>query len=1164
MNEKQYASLIAFWRSVEALSPQKIPKLAPNDRDEPSRNWDPGKEAPWTDTGFKRRFVPANKMWRHQVYTAVYQRMRFVELLENRLGKPANVFEERLNGESCVFSISFGEDGRPRPESFVLSMAAWAFGIVEARGLAAITEPDAYDVSELHTPPAPIGTPASNSGFPGFDLQVDRLREELAWRIGNLAEDETPDAAWFADFARLVVDKCKLHNLVGTDPMHRVKSVQVRRPKKEGDDAADPKSDDDFLNSFFINDLNRLINAGMRGAGTGLQRYLEPPPDLAKTDVRRDRARALDLLSPVNFPEGCWPAEHPLVWSQQVAINAMWKALPGGQGTFAVNGPPGTGKTTLLRDVVAGIIVDRAKVLAERGSAVFGDKKTLDVGGRTIPYYPLAPELAGFSVVVASSNNGAVENVSLELPKADAIHDIWSGSVEVYRDLAGELIGEPAWALIAGRLGNKGNRSEFSNKFWWKKSGEDSVAGLRERIDAIAQGKASPALAWKEAVRRFKDSLAAERRWRQELVGLQAIPARVSTLARDKCDAEHAHAEACKEPSAVEEQIAGLATRIADADRKIVTLGRRLQTLKDTRPGILEWIASLGKSHRRWREDLQKAMADLEHIEDARVAMERQRRDAERQLAAIQRRIAELEKAVMAIVDKLRREEAALAGAKAKLGKHWPDHSAPEAQQEQSSPWAHPEWRAARIRVFLAAMELHRAFIEENARKMMANLALAMDVLAGGIPDGKTRQIAFDSLAIACPVISTAFASVPMLFGEMGAQSIGWLLIDEAGQATPQAAAGAIWRARRVVVVGDPLQLEPVVTLPRTIEAALAANYGAVGARWHPSRTSVQVLADQTTPIGTTVGEGDEAIWVGAPLRVHRRCDDPMFSVSNAIAYDGMMVHQKKPADAPWPASDWVHVPNDGRAGNNWIPAEGEALKQLLQDLTERHQVPRGDIFLISPFADVVRELYGIGQAFRLNPKRVGTVHTTQGKEAHVVIMVLGGGTVGARDWVAEKPNLLNVAASRAKTRFFVVGDRPDWSGRRYFDVLSELLKPPAAVSAAVGEKGALTLPAFEGQPVDQALFEKAVDFMVSLEPDSDSDTTGAEDYQAALEKHAAQIKTARSIMRKYGEQVAFEEMQKTFHRITNSRKYAGDPVSGSAARAALTAAWDGVAGWQC
>lgn len=74
-----------------------------------------------------------------------------------------------------------------------------------------------------------------------------------------------------------------------------------------------------------------------------------------------------------------------------------------------------------------------------------------------------------------------------------------------------------------------------------------------------------------------------------------------------------------------------------------------------------------------------------------------------------------------------------------------------------------------------------------------------------------------------------------------------------------------------------------------------------------------------------------------------------------------------------------------------------------------------------------------------LDPKRYGTVHRTQGKEADMVILVLGAGSdqVGSRDWAAQAPNLLNVAVTRARRRLVVIGDHAAWSGHRYFEELA-------------------------------------------------------------------------------------------------------------------------------
>ena len=46
----------------------------------------------------------------------------------------------------------------------------------------------------------------------------------------------------------------------------------------------------------------------------------------------------------------------------------------------------------------------------------------------------------------------------------------------------------------------------------------------------------------------------------------------------------------------------------------------------------------------------------------------------------------------------------------------------------------------------------------------------------------------------------------------------------------------------------------------------------------------------------------------------------------------------------------------------------------------------------------------------------------------------------GAREWAGSRPNLLNVAVTRAKERLYVIGNRALWRSAGHFKVLDQRL----------------------------------------------------------------------------------------------------------------------------
>lgn len=1111
-------SILKFWRDLEVFNIPAAPTAKDNTTQTKISTLRQGNTLPW----HKAEFTPTEQhAYLHVVYIGVADTEDLARLLLRALLPNEDLSErevQRLKGHGWLAAFVVNELGTPLPDSYLA--ASFAHGI------------DAF---------------RQTGSLDNVNARLDRAREEFAQRCHQIApvdaeskseaSESTQTHASF-DWKELGAEREIVRALLGDATRSQaldwrviVRSSRIKRSKlKDNLDAAT-----NFLNSFYLDDLDRLIDQANcrkpKPFGAALSRYLGeaiPPED--RIDILKEHATMAGLVSAMHLPSTRWPApsRFPLFLAQQAAVAHTLQTLKGSSGLVGVNGPPGTGKTTLLCDVIAEIVTERARRIANLGHPNDLFEKRDTVAGKG--FFRLKPSIMdGTSIVVTSNNNNAVKNITQELPAREKISREF-GAVAYFDEVIREVFraqkvlddeGSPidAWGVFAAALGNVGNRRAFATGFF-----RDEYVPKANSASTTTDTSTDTTTAVDDDARTrvLRDSNHRPPSMKQVL----EIASKDYRLHQDEWHA--AKRNFLHLQSEFELQRAIL-VRAENAARELDRSQSQLDDLETTLRSLEEHLAGSDEAltaHRQQQSDqrmlVQAHQATLtalaaEHLPtlwDRLMAffgretprMARRRRVLEpptRQLAEATATLAHLSQAVTKASANLTREherQNALATERTALRRQRETHqealdagnAAGAKHFSNDAFWAQSfetQHRASiavsesldqlRSRLFLAAMELHRLTILANAGKFIGNLRVVSGMLTNSLQDKlppDQRPWLWDALFFVVPVISTTLASFDRLFVGMEQDSLGWLLIDEAGQATPQSAAGAIWRSCRVVVVGDPLQIEPVFTVPQRLTEALRQQHG-LPPSWSPADESVQTLADRISPYGSWVHSASESdkdsasrIWTGMPLRTHLRCDDPMFSVANRIAYAGQMVQGRvdeygdpKPIafSSTLGESAWFNVP--ATADQHPVQEDELALlHDLLDSLRREPAMTLPDkparIYVISPFRK-------IGDACRARVRKAkfegiecGTVHTFQGKQADIVFLVLGTAPgqqgAGARAWAASKPNLLNVAITRAKCRLYVIGDVGQWGDLDYFRELRRVLpvRTPSIESREFGK----------------------------------------------------------------------------------------------------------------
>ena len=347
-----------------------------------------------------------------------------------------------------------------------------------------------------------------------------------------------------------------------------------------------------------------------------------------------------------------------------------------------------------------------------------------------------------------------------------------------------------------------------------------------------------------------------------------------------------------------------------------------------------------------------------------------------------------------------------------------------------SNPWFDKTFRMEQSKLFILALRVRMQFLYENRENI--NLAATIwEQQKEYCETPRMIETAWHWINMTIPAIGTTFSSFSRMFRHIGCGRLGYLFIDEAGQALPQAAVGAIARCKYVLAVGDPSQITPVLTVDSGVLSIVRKCFK-MTQKYISAYASVQTLVDAASIYGFfKKPDKSENSWVGIPLWVHRRCLDPMFSISNAISYDGLMVLDTDKKGK----ADLYHVP--GTASDKYVEEQGEFLLKKIAELAKKDKnilnpAEKDVIYVITPFTNVARQLAKKLERIKFTrrdstgkPTNVGTVHTFQGKEAKIVFFVLGAdkGSSGAARWAVQEPNILNVAITRAKEEFYIIGD---------------------------------------------------------------------------------------------------------------------------------------------
>lgn len=708
--------------------------------------------------------------------------------------------------------------------------------------------------------------------------------------------------------------------------------------------------------------------------------------------------------------------ERPLNQKQRDAVRAV-RLLKEGQ-VQAVNGPPGTGKTSLIKTLIADEVVNAA------------------VAGAEPP-----------CIIVTSTNNRAIRNVleGLTLPDEDGLPDerkrwlpklthlaAFSASTVQAKDAEGLLLLKDLDAKIfsAGYADDAERCFLERFKAWRSSSGVGSLEGLAREVNlTCAEAALKEQLHKVVATIKAKATVVAQA---EELVAkensirgcYEQLPVTIAVVRAYRTQAE-------ADASAAKQTVSNLNEEHREA---IETLGNRAER----HPLWMRWFSFLPPVEARRAELLRHAAIALKYLaKDDRplgsMAAVYNAIDAEftvrKDAAAIRAR--DLEEAWTVWTEL----ECWLA-----------EHVDPKATDAFDSARRRIDVEL-RTRAFSLAMRFREAqFLSRRARWDPCWVLTENK----GRQGRDTRPALLRTYAYVVPCVAAtvykAAGHCCYYDGDIERPMdlpIDLLIYDEAGQVSPDLGLPLLGLARRAVAVGDVHQLEPIERFNEASDDRLLQEEGFEEKQWSALRGQglTHVRGSVMRAFHRATAHCDRDVKEpGVLLRHHFRCVPKIIRYCNDLVYNGQLIPDRPDEEAPWIAPmSWAHVRGDARKvrgswGNQpeaeaiarWLAANGETIKKRYNsDLDQA-------VAVLTPYGSqtkLLREALRRHVSTVADGITIGTVHSLQGDECPIVVFsptvtrtALDAAGTG-RPFFDTRPSILNVAVSRAMSAFVVIGD---------------------------------------------------------------------------------------------------------------------------------------------